>query len=94
MERKTIIRGSLIGLVLIAFFSGFFCGSLMQRDASAQLQELGKSALGGATGARGMAGSVADLGTSIVEMEEHISGLQKNVETLKKVQSALKAMKF
>ena len=93
MERKMIIRGSLIGLVLITFFSGFFCGSLMQRDANAQWKEIGKSALGQATGSSGLVGSIADLGTAIVEMEDHISGLQKNLDTLKKVQSALKVMK-
>ena len=31
----------------------------------------------------------AELGTSIVEMQEHVSGLQKNLDTLKKIQSAL-----
>ena len=93
MERKTIIRGAFIGLVLITFAIGFFCGSLMQRDANAQWKEIGKSALGQATGSDGLVGSIADLGTAIVEMEDHISGLQKNVDTLKKVQSALKIMK-
>lgn len=93
MERKAIIRGSLIGLVLITFFSGFFCGSLMQRDANAQLKEIGKAALGQAAGSGGLVGSVAELGTAIVEMENHISGLQKNIDILKKVQSALKIMK-
>jgi hypothetical protein len=29
------------------------------------------------------------LGTSIVEMQDHVNGLQKNIDTLKKVQSAL-----
>jgi hypothetical protein len=37
----------------------------------------------------GALGSVTELGSSIVEMQEHINGLQKNLETLKKVQSAL-----
>ena len=93
MERKTIIRGAFIGLVLITFAIGFFCGSLMQRDANAQWKEIGKSALEQATGSGGLVGSIADLGTAIVEMEDHISGLQKNVDTLKKVQSALKVIK-
>ena len=93
MERKMIIRGAFIGLILVTFAIGFFCGSLMQRDANAQWKEIGKSALGQATGSGGLVGSIADLGTAIVEMEDHISGLQKNVDTLKKVQSALKVMK-
>ena len=34
-------------------------------------------------------GSVSQLGSSVVEMQEHVNGLQKNLDTLKKVQSAL-----
>ena len=92
MKRKMIIRGSLIGLLLVAFFTGFFCGSLMQRDANAQWQDIGKAALGQAAGQGGLVGSIADMGTTIVEMENHVSGLQKNIDTLKKVQSALKGL--
>jgi hypothetical protein len=32
---------------------------------------------------------VTQLGSSIVEMQNHVNGLQKNLETLKTVQSAL-----
>ena len=92
MGKKMIIRGSFVILLLIAFCSGFFCGSLMQRDANAQWKELGKSALEQAAGSGGLVGSIADLGTAIVDMEGHINGLQKNVDTLKKVQSALKGL--
>jgi hypothetical protein len=44
-------------------------------------------------GMGGPLGSVAELGSSIVEMQEHVNGLQKNLETLKKVQSVLGAGK-
>jgi len=37
----------------------------------------------------GMLGSAAQLGSSLTEMQDHVSGLQKNIDTLKKVQSAL-----
>jgi hypothetical protein len=33
--------------------------------------------------------AAGQLGSSIKEMEQHVSGLQKNLATLKKVQSAL-----
>src|SRR5204863_423638 len=33
--------------------------------------------------------AVADLGTAIVDMQQHVDGLQKNLETFKKVKSAL-----
>jgi hypothetical protein len=37
----------------------------------------------------GALGSVKELGSSIVEMQQHVDGLQKNLATLKKVQAAL-----
>ncbi len=33
--------------------------------------------------------AAAQLGSSIVEMQDHVSGLQKNLDALRKVQSAL-----
>ncbi len=74
---------------LIGMFGiGFICGSLSQQKADAQLKDLGGAAIKQAAGS-GALGSVGELGTSIVEMQDHVSGLQKNIDTLKKVQSAL-----
>jgi hypothetical protein len=42
-----------------------------------------------AAGSGGLLGSVGQLGTSIVDMEQHVSALQQNIETLKKVKTAL-----
>jgi len=60
------------------------CGSMTQRQAEAQvgglLEKAGK--------AGGPVGSVAQFGSSLVEMQDHISGLQKNLDTFKKVQSS------
>jgi hypothetical protein len=39
--------------------------------------------------AGGPLGAAAQLGTSIVEMQDHVRGLQKNIDALKKVQAAL-----
>jgi len=76
--------------MLVGMFAvGFFCGSVSQRSADAQLQGLGKSALEKAKESGGTLGSVTELGSSIVEMQEHVSGLQKNLDTLKKVQATL-----
>jgi hypothetical protein len=33
---------------------------------------------------------VAELGSSIVEMQQHVDGLQKNLATLKKVQAMIR----
>ena len=57
-----------------------------QRRADAQglgtiMEQAGK--------AGGSLGAIGELGSSIVEMEKHVSGLQKNLDVLRKVQSAL-----
>jgi hypothetical protein len=89
MSKRILIRGLRVGVILAVFALGFFLGTINQRYADAQkipgvgdvLQKAGQS--GGALG------SVTQLGSSIVEMQDHVNGLQKNLETLRKVQSAL-----
>ena len=66
------------------FAAGFLAGSVTQRRAEAQLGDVMKKA-----GESGKLGPVGDLGSSIVDMQQHVDGLQKNLETLKKVKSAL-----
>lgn len=86
MARKMIGRAVMTGMLLGAFALGYVAGSVNQPRADAQglggiLDQAGK--------AGGSLGSVSQLGTSIVEMQDHVTGLQKNLETLRKVQSAL-----
>ena len=38
---------------------------------------------------RRILGSVGQLGAAIVDMQQHVNELQKNLDTLKKVKSAL-----
>jgi len=89
MARRTIGRGLLVVMLLGTFGAGFFCGSLSQRRADAQMKELGGSLLKEAAGQGGVLGSAAQLGTSIGEMQDHVAGLQKNLDTLRKVQTEL-----
>ncbi|HEY7318520.1 MAG TPA: hypothetical protein VIE89_13170 [Candidatus Binatia bacterium] len=89
MKKGFFGRGLLISMMLGMFVLGFLVGTANQRYADAQkipgmgdvLDKAGKS--GGALG------SVTQLGSSIVEMQDHVNGLQKNLETLKKIESAL-----
>lgn len=86
MTRKTIARAVLTGVILGVFSLGYVCGSVSQRRADAQglggmLEQAGKSG--------GLLGATGQLGSSIVEMQQHVGGLQKNLEVLKKVESAL-----
>ena len=89
MRQQSIRRGVLVSLLGGMFVLGFVSGSVSQRSAQAQVPGVGKGVLEQATGAGGALGSVAELGSSIVEMQQHVNGLQKNLDTLKKVQSAL-----
>ena len=80
-NRRRSVRVALVGAI---FAAGFVCGSLAQRSAEAQLGDVMKKAA-----ESGALGPVGDLGTAIVDMQEHVAGLQKNLDALKKVKSAL-----
>ena len=79
MQSSVLRRSLLVGMCLGLFVVGFLCGSVSQRRADAQLPGIGQGALG----------SVTELGSSIVEMQQHVNGLQKNLDTLKKIQGVL-----
>jgi len=57
------------------------CGSVGTPRASAQLPQI--------PGVSNPLAAAGQLGSSITDMEQHVSGLQKNLDTLKKIQSAL-----
>lgn len=78
-----------MGLLAAVFAAGFVCGSVSQRPAEAQLGELGGKAMEKAGASGGALGSAAKLGTSIVDMQKNVDGLQKNIDTLKQIKSAL-----
>jgi hypothetical protein len=89
MSGKTMLYGVRIGLVTVVFAAGFLSGSLTQHNADAGLEDLGGDMMKKAADSGGPLGSAAQLGTTITDMEKHISGLQKNLETIKKVKSML-----
>ena len=79
---RAIVIGTAVGM----FGLGYLCGSVNQQRADAQgigtiLEQAGK--------AGGSMGTVGQLGSSIVEMQQHVTGLQKNLDTLKGLESAL-----
>ena len=78
-------KGLMTAIIVGVFGLGYFCGSMTQRQAEAQIGGLLEKA--GQMG--GPVGSVAQFGTSVVEMQDHITGLQKNLDTFKKVQASL-----
>lgn len=88
MVRRILRRGLLVSSLVGTFAAGFLCGSVSQPPAQAQVKDLGGSLMKQAAGS-GALGSVGDMGASLLEMQDHVSGLQKNIDTLKKVQAAL-----
>ena len=83
MANKRIVRIAMTGMLFGAFTLGYVCGSVSQPPhASAQLP-------GGILQGGGPLAAAGQLGSSITEMEQHVTGLQKNLDTLKKIQSAL-----
>jgi hypothetical protein len=89
MSRKTIVNFVRIGIVTAVFSAGYLCGSLPHHNANAQMGEFGDEMMKKATENGGTLGSIAQLGTAIKDMERHVNGLQQNIDTLKKVKSAL-----
>jgi hypothetical protein len=89
MSRKAILYGARVGVMTLIFSAGYLCGSVSSHTANAQLGDLGGELMQKAGSSGGMIGSVAQLGTAITDMEKHVDGLQKNIDTLKKVKAAL-----
>ena len=89
MERHRIMGSFRVALVAAVFAAGFLCGSLTQRGAEAQLGDVGGKAMekGGEQG--GALGAAANMGSAITDMQKHVEGLQKNLDTFKQVKTAL-----
>ncbi len=86
MTNKRRARLAMVGVLVAIFALGYVCGTISVRPAGAQLPQL-PGGIGGQGG--GMLATATQLGSSITEMEQHVNGLQKNLDTLKKIQSAL-----
>jgi hypothetical protein len=84
MANKIVARIAIIGTLFGTFTLGYICGSVSTPRASAQLPQV-------PGGLSGSLGAASQLGLSITDMEQHVSGLQKNLDTFKKIQSALTA---
>jgi hypothetical protein len=86
MAHKQIARLAMAGVLVAVFALGYVCGSVSVRPAVAQLPQL-PGGVGGQAG--GTFAAVSQLGSSITDMEQNVNNLQKNLDILKKVQSAL-----
>ena len=89
MARTTVLYTLRITTVIGIFGIGYLCGTLTPHTANAQLGDIGGEVMQKAAGSGGALGSVAKLGTTISDLEKHVAGLQKNIDTLKSVKSAL-----
>jgi hypothetical protein len=89
MNRKSIFYTVRIGIITVIFAAGYLCGTITQHNANAGLEDLGGDMMKKAADSGGPLGSAAQLGTTITDMQKHITGLQQNLETIKKVKSLL-----
>jgi hypothetical protein len=89
MTRSIVGKGMRIGAMLGIFAAGWFGGTVTQRNAEAQLGDMGKKAMDAAGDQGGALGAAGKLGTSISDMQTHLDALQKNMETLKSIKSML-----
>jgi len=87
--RIAIKRSVQVVALTATFATGYLCGSVSQRAADAQVNDLGGSVMKQAGESGGSLGSAAKLGTAITDMQDHVSALQKNIDTLKGIKSAL-----
>jgi hypothetical protein len=76
-------------IIVLVFGSGYFLGSVDRSPADAQLQDIAEQATDAMKGSGGALGQAAELGEAIVEMQQHVDGLQENLDTLRTVQDAL-----
>ena len=77
------------GLVTIVFATGYLCGSLGGVEAEAQVGDLGKKAMEQAGGSGGTLGGAAKLGTTITDLQENVTKLQKNIDSLNEIKTLL-----
>ncbi len=89
MTGKSLTYGVRIGVIAVVFAAGYLTGSMTQNNANAGLSDLGGDVLKRAAESGGALGTAAQLGTTITDMEKNIGGLQKNLETIKKVKALL-----
>ena len=89
MAPKSILYGTRIVVVTGIFAAGYLCGTVTEHRADAQMGDLGGQLMEKAAGSGGIVGSAAQLGSTIGEMQKNVNGLQKNLETLRKVKAAL-----
>ena len=89
MSPKIVLFSVRVGMVVSIFAVGYLCGSMTQHNENADWGDVGGELMQKAAGSGGIIGSAAQLGTTITDMEKHVSGLQKNIDTLKSVKAAL-----
>ncbi|HTP66418.1 MAG TPA: hypothetical protein VMJ66_13580, partial [Geobacteraceae bacterium] len=89
MTNRTKAYSVRVGMITAIFGAGFLCGSMTQHNANAGLEDLGGDVMKRAAESGGSLGTVAQLGTTVTDMEKNIGGLQKNLETIKKVRAML-----
>jgi hypothetical protein len=89
MATSLVRRTAQLAAFLAVFSGGYLLGTLDAEPAEAQVEDLGKDLLNKASESGGALGTATQLGTTINDMQTHVTELQKNLETLNKIKAAL-----
>ena len=89
ISRSLLGRAAQAATFVLVFSGGYVLGTLDVKPAEAQTKDLGKDLLNQASQSGGTLGTAAQLGTTISDMETHVTALQKNLETLNKIKAML-----
>jgi len=74
MTKSKFSRGLMTAMIVGLFGPGYVCGTMTGRQAETQIGGM----LEKASKAGSPVGTVANFVSSLVEMQDHIAGLQKN----------------
>ncbi len=88
-SRSFLRRAAEAATFALVFSAGYVLGTLDVQPAGAQVKDMGKDLLGKASESGGALGTAAQLGTTISDMETHVTALQKNLDALNKIKAAL-----
>jgi hypothetical protein len=87
--RQSMKRAVNVALLTSVFVAGYLFATVTHPTAEAQMGDLGKKAMEAAGESGGSLGAAAKLGTSISEMRDHLTALNKDVDTLEKIKTSL-----
>ena len=96
MNKRLVInylRFAISVITSVVFFAAFFSAGFLiipmtKQSTNVQLEGMGEEMLKNRVHSVSAVGSVVQPGAAVIDMEKHVSGLQRNLDTSKNVQTA------